>query len=408
MTLNEFQGVCKNALGVVPKIEGEHLIFDQEVNINLAHYYKNKEDSNNFNPTYIDSIPENIIFRNKGYVYLNYIKEIPASTIFENTGDVYMLPSVVIPKGFKGFRNRGNISPENFKIKKPAILYNFSRFFVDFLNESNNEVSRMILALNNKVVDPDLLNASYIDCAMDKSEMISYLPTDKIYRQYSAYLKDETKDVAIKATFRNYIQRNYQSYFDSTDRSRIKIGRFLKKILPNITDTQVEQFVNVYRAFKTIDDYELSIVRGDEIAKYYDRANQDCAPGSGLHGSCMNYTDKNDTKAKYMEFYAKTPETCGLLILKHKGSEKIRGRAFIWTSTDGRTYVDYIYISKYSEMNIYRKYIQDNKFLSNINNSPIKDFIINANPECQKVKTMIPYLDSFKYERDKNLITSKY
>ena len=61
------------------------------------------------------------------------------STIFENTGDVYLANNIEIPKGFKGYKNGGNIVPENFKFKKPVPYYYFSPFFYNFLQEINKD-----------------------------------------------------------------------------------------------------------------------------------------------------------------------------------------------------------------------------------------------------------------------------
>lgn len=174
--------------------------------------------------------------------------------------------------------------------------------------------------------------------------------------------------------------------------------------MPEITDKEIEEFVNKYKSMKTIDDYEFVIVRGDDIIKYYDRANQDCASSSSLYNSCRNYTDKNDIKVKYCKFYASTPETCGLLLIKYKGEEKIRGRAFIWNTSDGKVFVDYAYTSTAIEANLYREYIKKNGHLS----GSAKGITVNVNQVCRTLDPQIPYLDTFAYDKTKDLLTAKY
>ena len=333
------------------------------------------------------------------------------STIFENTGDVYLANNIEIPKGFKGYKNGGNIVPENFKFKKPVPYYYFSPFFYNFLQEINKDkkntvVNFIINNLYGKPINTDILNATFIDCSDDKSEMVSYISADKVLKQFIAYKKDfeEKNPGKMSLTFAQWTQQNTNNFYASSERSQLKIGRFLKKIMSNITDKEIEEFVNKYKSMKTVDDFEFVIVRGNDIHKYYDRANQDCVGSSSLYNSCRNYTDKTDVKFKYCDFYASTPETCGLLILRYKGEEKIRGRAFIWNTSDGKTFVDYAYTSSAVEANLYQQYIKKNNFLS----GTTKGITININQSCRTLNPQIPYLDSFQYNKDKDTLTSKY
>lgn len=416
MEIKDFEKAVA-ALGYIIKKEDDKIIVEHNGSIYLANYYDGNRYKN------LTSIPDNVVFRTdktvvNSYVQIPYLTKLPATTVFEEVSDVHLPNNIEIPKGFKGFKNFGNIYPENFKIKKPIPYYYLSTFFVNFLNEINkdgkNRVAKFILNnFNNKLVNPELLNASFIDCSNDKSEMISYISADKLLKQYIAYNKEFVeKNVGkqVPQLFSQWCQTNFNKLYESTERSRIKIGRFLKKIMPDVTDVEIEEFVNKYKSMKTIDDYEFVIVRGNDIHKCYDRVNQDCATSSSLYNSCRNYSSEKDPKYldspmyKYCDFYASTPETCGLLILKYNGEDKIRGRAFIWNTEDGKVFVDYAYTSTAVEANMYQQYIKKNGY----SNGSTKGITIKVNQACRALTPRIPYLDSFTYDEKTDTLKSKY
>lgn len=367
MEIKDFEKAVK-AAGLSCKKEGDNIVIQSPGSIYLANYY----DAKGVNKK-IETIPDNVIFRVNAkfggyYIQIPYLTKVPNSTVFEGICDVHLGNKVEIARGFKGFKNIGNLYPENFKFKKPLPYYYISQFFTNFLHEINkngkNKIAQFINAnINGKIVNPELLNATYIDCSDDKSEMISYLSADKLLKQYISYNKEFLEKNAGKKpqAFNQWCQANITKLYNSPERSRVKIGRFLKKIMPEVTDVEIEEFVNKYKSMKTIDDYEFVIVRGNDIHKCYDRANQDCATSSSLYNSCRNYSSEKDPKYlesnlyKYCDFYANTPETCGLLILRYKGETKIRGRAFIWNTEDGKTFVDYAYTSTAVEANMYQQ-----------------------------------------------------
>ena len=347
-------------------------------------------------------LPENVIFRSKRSVYLPGLRSVPATTIFENEGDVTLHPDVLIPENFKGIKNIGNFYPENFSLKKPLINLTYSSDFQSFLNENHtsyggvyNKCVQDLFIINNRLIQPEHLQVSLIDFNEDK-DMISFVPTRTLYKNY---LKSPKKYNNIKS----YISSESRNILASNAKITIRVGRFLKKMFPTITDTEVEEFVNLYKAYRNFDDYEMKIVTGTDIVQYYNVHNQDAKAGSGLSGSCMNHSNPTDLKAKQIEFYTKISK-CGLLILKKKDSEKIRGRAFIWETKCGKKYVDYIYVSKNSERHMYKKYISDNNCLSNINGDAHRHLVIEADEEASKLTYIPSYLDTFKYHPTEHLI----
>ena len=120
----------------------------------------------------------------------------------------------------------------------------------------------------------------------------------------------------------------------------------------------------------------------------------------------MNYTEETDLRAKQLQFYAKNPDYCGLLILRNKGSEKIKGRALIWTTLDGKKYIDEVYANKLSDALLYKTYATVNNCLTRQNGDVSYDLVIPCAPEVQKLgkDNYLSYLDTFRYDKEENLI----
>ena len=103
------------------------------------------------------------------------------------------------------------------------------------------------------------------------------------------------------------------------NKNAIKIGKFIKKVIPTTTDAQIEEFVNELKAVQDNLKEKIEMVSGDEISKWYKSEN--CYPGGSLGSSCM--VDKN-----YFDLYTQNPESVNLLIMK--SGEKIVARALVW------------------------------------------------------------------------------
>ena len=349
----------------------------------------------------IRSLPANIVFNNKGNVKLEILRRLPATTQFKNKKDVSIAPETIIPEEFKGFKNKGNIIPENYKYKVPKVKYQFSDELNYFIqeNKANNKWVDKLAKLNNKYLkSKDKLQGSFIDCIDD----ISFMPVDKIHKSYQ-----EAKQGGVRyAALDNYTNNSKYNLIKEGLKNTIKFGRFMKKLFADITDTEVEEVVNMFKAFKNSGDCGLEIVTGKDIVKYYNRANQETASSGRLYNSCMNYTAETDNRFTNLHFYANIPN-CGLLILRSKDSEKIRGRALIWTTKDGQKYVDNIYVAKESDMFIYKKYIAVNKCLSYINNDSIKDVVIDCPKDLKTKGNIMPYLDTLRFDEKKHVIISQ-
>lgn len=101
---------------------------------------------------------------------------------------------------------------------------------------------------------------------------------------------------------------------------------------------EVEDFVNLFKAALSSGNYEFKLVKGEEIAFYYNEDNYYKTSNGGhtLFSSCMRHNECQ----KYFDIY-KHNDHCELLIMfdKSLSSTHIVGRALVWTQ-DGKKYVD--------------------------------------------------------------------
>ena len=112
--------------------------------------------------------------------------------------------------------------------------------------------------------------------------------------------------------------------------------------------------------------------------------------------------------SKRLQFYSEN-ENCALLILKLKGSNKIKGRCLIWKTTDNKIYMDRVYVDFDSDFFLYKKYASDHGYYSHIMaNRPLGGMEVKSNKSIEalfgKTSTPTAYLDTFGYTRSSNRI----
>jgi hypothetical protein len=134
---------------------------------------------------------------------------------------------------------------------------------------------------------------------------------------------------------------------ESPTRGNIKIGKFVNKILKGkYPEALIDKFVTYIKS-KSVkkENWNISLVKGDEISKYYDSNNYVERRGT-LGSSCM--TDKlgredvtvrtpHGTSTTYgvkgvsniFDIYTKNPESCSLLIMTNEEG-KLGARALVW------------------------------------------------------------------------------
>ncbi len=213
----------------------------------------------------------------------------------------------------------------------------------------------------------------------------------------------------------------YDSSLDkvwSTNRNKIKIGRIVRAIVRaadiQTNDAEIEKFVNQYKStIDVINDAfnRFDVVKSFDILHWYNYENYAYEGKGTLGNSCM--ADVPDT---YLYIYRANPDVCNLVILydnagkvtdgKYK-SNKIVGRALLWTTREGYKFVDRIYTANDSDVDLFKKFAERNGWWTKRGQNSGSSFSIEKGSESKSNPTIIvdlqkwddefPYLDSLMY-----------
>ena len=156
-----------------------------------------------------------------------------------------------------------------------------------------------------------------------------------------------------------------------SQRSSIKIGRLTRALLTLVgatfTDAQIEEFVNRYKScYDVMNDAfaRFDVVSGDQIAHWYNYRNYQHENNGVLGSSCMK-----NAPATWLRVYTRNPEQCKLVILYSSAgqiregkftSNKICGRAILWKTDEGDTFMERIYTNDDSDVDLYKRYCYHN------------------------------------------------
>lgn len=181
-------------------------------------------------------------------------------------------------------------------------------------------------------------------------------------------------------------------------RTEMKLGKFLNKHY-SFNQEIIENVVLRYRMFYNFivndSDNIFESVQGDDIAYWYDSRNYKLGGGS-LNGSCMRY----ESPSRFI-LYTGNPDKIKLLILKE--NDKLIGRALLWTSDNGKQYLDRPYTRYDEDILLYKMYAIKKNIYHYYARETVNDFFLTVREETTTER--LPYLDSMKIER--NIVTLK-
>lgn len=200
-------------------------------------------------------------------------------------------------------------------------------------------------------------------------------------------------------------------------RVNIKIGRFVSKFLSehsmkefNVTSSDVEFFVNLFKSYFTPNKENIKVVDGEEILKWYLEDNYALSFGNrcgSLWNSCMRQRERN----KFMRLYAKNPESVKMLIfLDDEG--KLRSRALLWQEVvdrKGITYkvMDRVYSIYDQDIYLFKSWAKENGYITKLEQSAKCESLFDINGTIVEIDCYVtlknhelsyyPYLDTFKF-----------
>lgn len=157
----------------------------------------------------------------------------------------------------------------------------------------------------------------------------------------------------------------------TTDRVSMKVGRFFKKFTDDtILPSQLEELVNIYRGTYNSffeNDSRLEIVKGEDIIKWYHHkkyeGNYSLMSGIGsLNKSCTSH-------ARNIELYRDNSNVSLIILKSEKLEDKISGRAILWKAIDGNYFMDRVYTTTDSDIQLFYKMAKENGWYTREHNS---------------------------------------
>lgn len=191
----------------------------------------------------------------------------------------------------------------------------------------NNEWALKLLRSQGKNIDSD---TTFLDLDGDK---FSFSKESDLRNSLLAFMNKEEVELFFGEkedynSVSNYLGAHHQNYIKSLpNRGKVKMGKVIKKIIPEIPNEDLELLVNNLKSEQ--DGFEIKLVKGDEIAKYYKSESCDrvLLNYGTLRSSCM--MDKESKNPNIFDIYTKNPDNCQLAVMLNKDG-KLVGRALVW------------------------------------------------------------------------------
>lgn len=265
------------------------------------------------------------------------------------------------------------------------------RIFFEFLSNSNNIISRIILH------GETLPGINFIS-STEKIDMISYLPDNKFKNEYG-----------------------FDPFDKNIGRTYLKVGRLVSKIIPDnyikeytINDATIESFVNSYKSWFDNSENELRIVEGDDILKWYNERNYFITETGNRIGTLWASCMRQEERQKYLELYKYNNVKMLVLLVKVGGVEKVKCRALLWDNVKSfnQEYsnikiMDRIYSVFDSDVDTFKRWADENGYICKWEQNSKSHQYFNVKGDVIKLKCEIkldkknldyyPYLDTFPF-----------
>ena len=244
----------------------------------------------------------------------------------------------------------------------------------------------------------------------------TYGSSGKIYVLFQGIGENSDKKTVLNFVAIKPINEEFVKIWQ-TSRNNIKVGRIIKALVKSldidVSDSEIEKFVNEYKSLMEImkDAFKkFDVVEGDDIARFYKIENYADQNKGTLANSCMAERPEST-----FYIYVNNPESCKLLVLYADGGEvkdgkyksnKIVGRAILWTTRSGDKFLDRIYTNNDSDVDLFKKFAQENNWWTKQRQDSSNDFKVERGVEVKPAKFIVdlqkwneefPYLDSLSF-----------
>jgi len=260
---------------------------------------------------------------------------------------------------------------------------------------------------------------SVIVSSDDFKSIITKLPDEKISK-YIYDIIEYSTDVNTKYNYLNLSDKNdeveflpdnqFQRFlndgsYETRKRSNINVGRLVSQILKDnnidFTETELVTFINNFKAYHDkMKNVDISIVKGNDILKWYLIDNYIDSNNGTLNNSCMADAKKNH----FMKIYADNPNKISMVIIKE--DNELVARALLWKIDESNYYLDRIYYTDGSQQRFIHSWVLENivnndkdKLLSHLEFDNTRGDI---SIQLDKINyDFYPYMDSFPFLYEK-------
>ena len=244
--------------------------------------------------------------------------------------------------------------------------------------EKTNKLSNILLMLEKEIKVGDNLTKKLNSINSDLAKkLLAFLNSDNIKDaaevEYVDYNKNNEKLFTLGYTDRNGNQKTRLLKIN-------KLINYLGSSIEDIKDYEIEELIG---HLKKADTTQLREVTGDDILKAYHCGNYD--EGETM-GSCMRF----ESAQEYLKIYTDNPEQVSCLVLINPENDKVRGRALIWTTTDGTRVMDRVYTTNKEYNTFFNNYAEENGISTNRSNHEV---VLENGGEYD----YYPYMDTFMY-----------
>ena len=253
---------------------------------------------------------------------------------------------------------------------------------------------------NDEYVDDEDVKQNFFDTT-DKEGMVSFLMQSKLPDDW-----DEDGDPALPYSYKG--------------RGEVAIGKAIRYVMnlisSGVTDKELEEFVNAYKATQDSMQWKFKMLEGNDIAKYYNEKKYYLKTGS-LGGSCMA-----DEGKKTFALYSKNPDKVRLLVLIDEAADKICGRALVWklkkSPCAAKFFMDRVYANRDSDVYKFKKFAEESGFLykavMNSHTETNVDFMFNGAPVSGEITVKLngscgtyPFVDTLCFlDKDRETLSN--
>lgn len=295
------------------------------------------------------------------------------------------------------------------KLLPGTIVIGVSGHLHEIQKEAKLPLEGMVFTQPENFLDNNIMNS----WKLVKTINMALVP-DSNYNYYILYYLQNVDDPTKFTTtysHRDAITKPFEYVLPENSIGKIKIGRYINRLLDlylgddpierrRYTDSDVEKFVNKFISLMEYKQNALDhfrIITGGEIKHWYLLDNYSGKTGQ-LGQSCMRY----NMCQEFFDIYIDNPDVCQLLIFTDE-NDKLLGRALIWKLEDGSNYMDRIYTTRDSNIELFVKWGKENGYTNHYERSSNKNLIVKVEP---KDYTQYPFMDTFKYYKPESGILS--